>query len=338
MGPNEVEEKKVTAEGEETEGSTPVNDSFAYDAFDQLGSEGDDEVDAEAPAEVGVEPGEATGVGEPSAAPPVSSPDATIAPAGTVPAAPVQDPAQVAAAQAAAPPQGTPDPAAASGTPPAAAPSQQPGAAVAASPEAPAAPSTLDQLAQAVEANKGVFEDALATTVYKMSDDDMNGLDSDPANMIPKLLARAHVHIVQHTLGTIAQHLPGMVLGVQQAERKHQEAENEFFDAWPVLKADVPKYRNQVLEVARNFRAQNPTTSKADMIKFVGAQVMVMNGLVGQAQAAAAPPQAAAPSGAGFVPAGGGLPLTAPTKQVVDTWGSAFDQLGDENDVEDVSD
>jgi hypothetical protein len=160
----------------------------------------------------------------------------------------------------------------------------------------------LEAFNQALEQNRTAFTQVLADQVYKLSEEEMVELDTQPQVAVPKLLARAHINIAQNVLGTVAQQLPALVQGIQQANVQHKQMEDQFFGQFPQL--DPVKDRAVVLECAKVYRAANPSADFATMAKFVGTQALIMTGKYQAPAAQAAQPATPPISNAGrFVPA-----------------------------------
>jgi hypothetical protein len=136
------------------------------------------------------------------------------------------------------------------------------------------------------------------------------------------LAAKVHLEVVQNVLGTLAQTLPGVVMGVQTAQQQHGELIGKFFEAWPTLdrNADV----GTVTELARLYRAQNPKASFDDMVKNVGAMAVVKLGKLPQAPVAQ---QAAQPAVAPYQPAGRAPMIPQPAQHDNNPWASIAELL-----------
>lgn len=241
----------------------------------------------------GVEP-PAEGGGETTAAPVVGSP-ATTPPDSGAQAPVVQPEAAQQAAQAET--QGQPQPVVPAAQQPAATP--QPAAQQTAAPQpaqaATSNPAEGDLLAQVranLDAGRETYAKALAEQVYQMTEDQANEVLVEPQKVLPQLAARVHLEVAQNVLGTLAQVLPGVVLGVQSAQRQQAQLEDQFFQAWPTL--DKASDYNEVMSLARVFRSQYPNAPVEEMIKQVGAMAVVKLGKLPAATAPAQVPQAPA--------------------------------------------
>lgn len=294
--------------------------SSATDAYDI-----DFDVEDVGQSNGGVEP-PAEGGGETTAAPAESSPAVTPTPDSGAPA-PVVQPQEAQPATASETP-GQQQPAV-----PAA--QQQPAA-----PQQPAQPTTAQQPAQAgtpqaaegdliaqvranLDAGREVYAKALAEQVYQMTEDQANEVLVEPQKVLPQLAARVHLEVTQNVLGTLAQVLPGVVLGVQTAQRQQAELEDKFFQAWPTL--DKSADYNEVMSLARVFRSQYPNAPVEEMIKQVGAMAVVKLGKLPVATAPAAPQ--ASPAAQAYRPAVGVPSAVQPAARDDNPWAGISELL-----------
>jgi len=241
-----------------------------------------------------------TAVTSPEATPPVTPP---VVPGEVV--APASQPADAQQTQPAVTPPV--DPAAAQQAPVAEQSVVAPPAAV--PPQDATSVNSFDALRQKVEENREMFTQALTESVYKLSDTEKDELAVDPGTMVPKLMAKAHLNMVQNVLGVIAQQMPVMVNSIIQANAQHAELENAFFSKWPQL--DKDKDRQTVMSLAAAFRKAEPNADFNRMVQMVGAQAVVALGKL-QPAAPAVHPQAAPQVVNGFVPAANGTPAPSP--------------------------
>lgn len=308
-GPGVPEEESYASEAASMAAS--VDDAFEGLDFEDQDSSGG----VEAPA---------VGGGETPAAPAVDSPAAA-----AVPEAPRQDTGATApvaptpAAEVAAV-GGTPGQQAAPAAQPAVAPAAtaagpaavqpQPGAGT---PEQPAG-DLIAQVRSRLDENRETFAKALAEQVYPLSEEDCNNLLVEPQKVLPQLAAKVHLEVVQNVLGTLSQVLPGVVFGVQAAQRQQTELEDRFFQAWPTL--DRAADYTEVMNLARVFRQQFPAASAEEMIKQVGAMAVVKLGKL-PAAAAQAPAQQATPAAAqAYRPAVGTPSAVQPAQRSDNPW------------------
>ena len=285
--------------------------AFVEKFFEPLNADLEDEPEAALPSPAPAQPPEAAtpaleAVKPPEAPPaqPVTTPAVSPVPTPATLPTPATTPAQAqVVAQPAAPqPPGSP-----------------PSAAVA-PPSAPAAGEPVgngfDQIAEGLVKQKQDFINALAEHQYKLSDQELDELMSDPKVGYAKLAARAQVEATASVLKVLSQQMPVYVSGLMQARIENQQREDRFWNENPTL--DRTKHKGTVAEVMKTVRQLNPQMDSETFIKTVGA---ISAGLVG---APAAQPRAAVPTGqvvqtpgpvvrqavpGGFIPAG---PSAAP--------------------------
>lgn len=234
-----------------------------------------------------------------------------------------------------------PKPAATAPEPAAPAPTATPAPTEATSPTAATQPN-LDpfdpgQLAQHLEQNQEQVVQYVADNLFKLSDKDVEALESDVVGTIPKLLARSFVAAQQNLLMQMSRIIPNMIQRHGEVTKQHNEAVNEFYTRWP----DIGKAKDQrvaigdkqvavadlVKQYATVYRQMHPQASRQDAIEAVGPMVMMAAKLVPSAAAPQSPaqrPSPMAPTGASgrppqpspFTPAGpsagGAAPTTVP--------------------------
>lgn len=151
----------------------------------------------------------------------------------------------------------------------------------------------------------------LATTAFALSPTDLEGLEVNIAQTVPRLLAKAVVYMQTQMLTNLSRIVPMQIQRHQAVTQVHDKNLGEFYSAWPSLSKD--KHEKLVNDTATLYRKMNPQASKDQMIQHVGQMVLANAGLpiVAMAKAAAAAaapasPTAPAPKPAAFVPAAPG--------------------------------
>ena len=150
------------------------------------------------------------------------------------------------------------------------------------------------QLDTALEGFKSNYAD-LATwasqNLFALSKEDAEGLETNPVDMIPKLMGRIYVSSLQAATNLIKNFVPEMVqsgVGTQQQRAaKAADALNEFYASNPHLNAQT--HGAAVDKWARAFRAANPQASRSEAIAFVGRAVSAEFGSAGMPAQRAAP-------------------------------------------------
>lgn len=237
---------------------------------------------------------------------PASSPDLSTAPSPAPTATAPQTPPQPAAAQPqpAQPQPAAPDPAAVA-SPPA-----QPPQPAAQSPQS-LSPADPFGLARALQENSEAAITDLAQGVFRLDQKDLEGLETDVAGTVPRLLAKTFVFAQQQFLNQMGHVIPAMMARMAETMRKQSDAENQFYSAWPQL--DRGKHADQVRELGIRYRKMFPDHNLDQMVKNLGPLVLSAVGLplvapTASAGAAAARPTNVAPvaRAQGFVPAAPG--------------------------------
>ena len=113
----------------------------------------------------------------------------------------------------------------------------------------------------------------LATGHYAISEEQVEELDSNPAQVVPRLLAGVYMDAVTDARNQMIRELPGLMQGALSARDVNAEREGEFYKVWPQL--DTPEHRQTVLRMAGIYRQINPTADLNTMTREVGAQVLV---------------------------------------------------------------
>ena len=152
----------------------------------------------------------------------------------------------------------------------------------------PQVPQGFEQIAEELTKQQEVFVEKLAEANYKLSEKDLEELQTDPGKLISRLLAQAQVSTTASVMKVFAQQLPVVVNGLMQARQRNQEAENSFWAANSHL--DRNKHRGVVAETMKTIRALNPNMDSATFIKQVGIYAGMSAGVA--PSIAAASPQA----------------------------------------------
>ncbi len=212
-------------------------------------------------------------------------------------------------------------------------PPEAPAVAPAAAPEpAPAvAPvASMEEIREQYRKNRSEMEANIAATVYNLSDEQVQKLDDGDATIIPEIAARVYMDAVTGAVAHMITHLPSMMESVLAGRDAHEVYEDQFYSAWPNL--DRVQHGEVVDRFAAAYRQVNPNVSAEEVIRDVGAQVMVAL-KVPFAGNSGEPPAAvplAAPVTPPFQPAksGGGGTAPGPT--------NPFDALTEDMETEDL--
>lgn len=157
-----------------------------------------------------------------------------------------------------------------------------------------AAPAGVDpadpmSLAAALQANEAQATAYIAESMFKLTPEDIEALETDVVSAIPTLLARTFVRSQQNVLTQMGKLIPQMIERHSVLMRRNAENEGKFFARWPDLKADV--HGDLVRKYAVTYRRMHPQATMEQMMEDLGPMIMMAARV--------------APSG---VPAGGGRP------------------------------
>jgi hypothetical protein len=244
-----------------------------------------------------------------------------IEPSTTVQPTPAQPPQAAPPAQPQPPPQVQPQA-------PAQAPTQQPQPQQA----QPAVPPSLDrydpaQLVHALAANEQQLTDVLAAQVMKLSPQEVEALETNVVEAIPRLMARVLVQAQKSALSQMAAILPVAISRHNDVTQKAGSAEQSFYQAWPQLNRN--QHGQLVYGYASVFRRMYPQATLQDLIKHVGPMVVQTAGVSAVAPRA---PQASrangrSPQPSPFVPAGAGAgPVSGQSRNDMTPWEAMFVQ------------
>lgn len=224
---------------------------------------------------------------------PTPAPTPEKAPPPATPPAP--EPPKVPEPKPAEPPQAaSPSPTEAKAPPTAADPAARP----------PLDPSDPASLATHLQENESAMIDHVAKAYFQITPQEMEELETNVGEAIPKLLAKTFVKMQSNMLQQMSRLVPGMVQRTSEAIQRNVENEARFFAKWPQLKpqdaAKAAEYAQTMRTMAVTYRQMYPQATLDKMIDDLGPLVMMRVG-VNPAQVVAAPP--APPKPQPFVPA-----------------------------------
>lgn len=244
-------------------------------------------------------------------APPVEAPPAVVEtpPAELKPEEPPAPPTPVEAA-----PEQPPSPA------PPTAPAEQP-------PELAPTP-TMEQIRETYQKNRSEMEANVASTVYNLSEDQVQRLDDGDAALIPELMAKVYMDAVTGAVAHMITHLPNMMESVLTGRDDTKVLEDQFYTANPHI--DRAQHAETVNRFGLAYRHLYPNAPAEDFIRDVGAQVMVAL-KIPPGDGGQPTPEPPAPKTPAFQPAKGGSPGgTAPPPA------NPFEVLSDEMALEEL--
>lgn len=163
--------------------------------------------------------------------------------------------------------------------------------------------------------------------LYALNESDAQALLTEPEVVLPKLVAKAHMEVLEASMRAMQAMMPVMMQQVSQHTERNTQAKGLFTQINPDL-AD-PAYEPAILELGSYYRSKNQQASPEEASRAIGALVRAAFGLTRQEQVAITPPPAQ-PAVTPFVPArgGGGISRPAPS--------NVYEQLAQEFESEDL--
>lgn len=146
-------------------------------------------------------------------------------------------------------------------------------------------------------------------SVYAISPEDAEKLNTEPEIILPKLAANMHLMVTKSLLTAVQGMIPEYLAMHTQQASVEQEARSSFYSVHPEL--NDPKYEAAVLQVGKMFRAANPTAPREVAIKTIGDMVKQSLGIT-VPQTVQTSPTPATPAARPFTPAKGGGQRAAP--------------------------
>ena len=141
-------------------------------------------------------------------------------------------------------------------------------------PTPPVAPApTMEEVRKQYQDNRKGLEATLASTVYNLSEEQVQQLDDGDHAIIPALAARVYMDAVTGATAHMITHLPQMVNDILTAREKTDVLDKQFYDANPSL--DKATHGETVHKFGMAYRNLFPNNSAEDFIRDVGAQVLV---------------------------------------------------------------
>lgn len=102
---------------------------------------------------------------------------------------------------------------------------------------------------------------------YRLSDEDADNALTSPQEVLPRLLAEAQLRATEEAVRLMAAQAPRLIADVVRQQTVMQQNAGAFFRRWPKLMGHV----DQVNNIGRMWRSQNPQASPEDFLENVGA-------------------------------------------------------------------
>jgi hypothetical protein len=119
--------------------------------------------------------------------------------------------------------------------------------------------------------------DVLSTQVFNLSPQEVEALETNVVEAIPRLMARVLVQAQKSMLTQMARIMPAAIQRHNVTTNAAMSAEDQFYRAVPSL--DRTKHGQLVYAYGRMFRQMYPTATLQDLIAHVGPMVMASAGI-----------------------------------------------------------
>lgn len=139
---------------------------------------------------------------------------------------------------------------------------------------------------------------------YAISDDDAAALLTEPEVVLPKLMANAHMMVLESSMRAMQAMMPVMMQEYAQTTERNTKAQGLFTSINPDL-AD-PSFEPAIMQLGQVYRKVNPTAGPEEASRAIGALVRSALNITAAPAAAASPAQPAPLRPAPFTPARGG--------------------------------
>lgn len=169
-------------------------------------------------------------------------------------------------------------------------------------PAQPQAPAPVEQTLEQVDAQYKDWRTnqikSLATQTFKLDDATIEQLNTNPAEVIPQLMANVLMNAVEATTVAISNMLPAAIERISGQRDSATKGENAFFERWSPLKAAYgngnTEAAKKILEIGALWRHMNPRGTADQYIEAVGPMAMLSLGLGAPAPAPQPGPQVSA--------------------------------------------
>lgn len=206
-------------------------------------------------------------------------------------------------------------------------------------PAAPVAPQTGPQdarpllnptepfsLADAMQQNEAPIIDHIANTVFKLSPEEVEALNENAVEVIPRLMAKSFFQSQQNMYRQLGRLIPAMITRHMDVVKRSDSHTQKFYDRWKDI--DRATHEPLVNRFAYTYRQMNPSATLEQMVEDVGLMVMTAAKIQPKTPGA---PQAAAPMApvangvrppqpTPFQPASGGVGVIPPGAPEDNPW------------------
>lgn len=130
-------------------------------------------------------------------------------------------------------------------------------------------------LAAAIMQNEQATIDYVAQSMFALTPEEAQALETDVMATVPKLFAKAFVKSQVNQLMQLARIIPEMVKRSTENMRNHTQNEDSFYRTWPQIDRNNPQHVDIVKRYGITYRTMNPNVSKEQMIKDLGPLVLM---------------------------------------------------------------
>ncbi len=135
-------------------------------------------------------------------------------------------------------------------------------------------PTDPTSVANGLGAIQDVATDHIAKTMFQLSPQEIEGLETNAAETIPRLLSRVFIAAQQQYLLQMSRMVPAMIQRQTAASETYRKNGDAFFKAWPQL--NERDHGEVVARVGRVWRQQNPQASLEQAIAEIGPMAMMI--------------------------------------------------------------
>jgi len=128
-------------------------------------------------------------------------------------------------------------------------------------------------LAQGILSNEQATIDHVAATMFALTPEEVQALETDTVGTVQRLCARTFVKTNANMLMQLSKLIPTMIQRGLEDTKRATTNEDSFYAAWPQL--NKAQHRDIVNRYGVAFRQMNPNVSKEEMINLLGPLVMM---------------------------------------------------------------
>lgn len=109
--------------------------------------------------------------------------------------------------------------------------------------------------------------------LYTVDEADIPQLVADPEKVLPKMLAKAHMAVMDQVADYVAKVFPQMLENVQQTQTRIASTVESFYKEWPEL--NKPEYAETVSRTLSAYRQANRDAKAEDVIREGGLAALI---------------------------------------------------------------